>query len=52
MKGQLLTAQEVAKLLSMSVIAVRRAGQRGTLKVVRIGRRVRFPLSKLPGQGE
>jgi excisionase family DNA binding protein len=39
---QLLTAEQAAELLRMSVAAVRQAARRGTLPVVRLGRRLRF----------
>lgn len=44
---QLLTAVEAAKLLSLSVAAIRQAAYRGTIPCVRVGRRLRFKRSEL-----
>ncbi len=44
---ELLTAEDAAKLLHMSVPALRKAVERGQVACVRIGRRVRFRRSDL-----
>lgn len=43
----LLTPTEAAKFLRISVVALRRRVQRGTLKCVRLGRSLRFRLEDL-----
>jgi excisionase family DNA binding protein len=44
---QLLDAEQAATLLGMSVGALRKAAARGTIKSVRVGRRLRFRRAEL-----
>jgi len=46
-EDRLVDANEAARLLGMTVLAVRKAKERGALPSVRIGNRVRFKVSDL-----
>ena len=48
---QLLTLEQAAERLSISLGAIRRAASRGTLPVVRVGRRVRVRLADVLARG-
>jgi excisionase family DNA binding protein len=47
MKGTWLTVSELAAVLKLSVVSVRRAYWKGQLPVIRIGRMVRFDLNQV-----
>jgi excisionase family DNA binding protein len=46
---RLVDADEAARILGMTVAAIRKAAARGTLPTERVGRRLRFRLSRLLG---